>query len=101
VRECVVDPLVALTRIQYGPGEALEVMLMFRLVEPEPCEDRVTLAGVRKIWGPGGEIVALNLMVAGEAALSETVIVNECSVPGWTFRVDSFAFSSKSGWVGE
>ncbi len=39
------EPLVALTCIQYGPGGVVEAMSMFRLVEPEPCDASVMFAG--------------------------------------------------------
>ena len=43
------DPLVAFTFIQYGPGGVVEAMSMSRLVEPEPCDLRVMFAGLSEI----------------------------------------------------
>ncbi len=40
------EPLVALTCIQYGPGAVLEAMSMLRLVEPEACDASVMFAGL-------------------------------------------------------
>jgi len=71
------EPLVALTCIQYGPGGVVEVMSMFRLVEPEPCDARVMFAGSRETRGPDGVMVALNLIVPEGPAISVTTMASD------------------------
>ena len=79
----------------------METMSMFRLVEPEPSDARVMFAGSREIRGPDGEIVASNLIVPDGPALPITIMASDCSVPGWTLRVDCSVFNLKSGRAGE